>query len=147
MREQLHLRIVADARVGAFDLDAGLVELHEQPVDRHLQDLGKLGNCYFSHALHPRRLLARFEPVSARLHDELAGLFGAEPLDVRDVVDGLLGQLLTRAHAASREREREIRAHALEQQQIVCRHRLVEASPRSRSPASAARRARGCAAP
>jgi hypothetical protein len=38
--------------------------------------------------------------VSARLHDELPRLFGFEALDVRQVIDGLLGQLLTRAYAA-----------------------------------------------
>jgi hypothetical protein len=49
VREQLHLRVVADAIVGALDLDAGLIELHEQPVDRYLQYFGKLGDSYFSH--------------------------------------------------------------------------------------------------
>ena len=42
-------------------------------------------------------------------------------------VDRLLGELLPRAHAPTGEREREIGAHAFEQQQIVRRHGLVEA--------------------
>ncbi len=50
----------------------------------------------------------------------------AKPFDIRDVVDRLLGQLLARAHAATRQRQREIRAHALEQQQVVGRHRLIQ---------------------
>ncbi len=51
VREQLHLGVVADARVRAFHLDAGLVELHEQPIDRHLQDFSKLGDGYVCHVL------------------------------------------------------------------------------------------------
>jgi hypothetical protein len=27
--------------------------LHQQPIDRHLQDLGELGNGYFCHRLKP----------------------------------------------------------------------------------------------
>src|SRR5581483_3546285 len=37
MSQQLELRIIADVIIGAFDLDAGLVELHEQSIHRHLQ--------------------------------------------------------------------------------------------------------------
>src|SRR6185312_6262466 len=47
--EQLELRIVADARVRAVHLDAGLVELHEQSIHRHLQDFRELRNCYVCH--------------------------------------------------------------------------------------------------
>ncbi len=53
MRQQLELRIVADAVVGTRHLDACLVELHEQPVDRHLQHLGELRNRYFCHGQNP----------------------------------------------------------------------------------------------
>jgi hypothetical protein len=49
MREQFELRVVADSIVRAGDLDAGLIELHEQPIDGHLQDFRKLCNCDFCH--------------------------------------------------------------------------------------------------
>src|SRR6185312_14839102 len=55
MSQQLELRIVADVIIGAFDLDAGLVELHEQPIHRHLQDLCKLGNRHFRHTCRTLR--------------------------------------------------------------------------------------------
>ena len=126
VRQQLELGIVADAVVGAVDLDAGLIELHEQPVDRHLQDLGKLGNGTSAIAIRTLRPLTRLEPGRARRHDELAGFFGRQPLDVRQIVHRLLGEILARAHAAARQRQRQIRAHALEQQQVVGRHRLIE---------------------
>jgi hypothetical protein len=42
MREELQFRIVSDAIVGPFHLDPRLIELDQQPVDRHLQDFGKL---------------------------------------------------------------------------------------------------------
>ena len=42
MREQLHLLVVADACVGALHLDARLIELHQQPIDRHLQHFSEL---------------------------------------------------------------------------------------------------------
>ena len=51
MSQQFELRIIADAIVGSVHFDACLIELHEQPIDRHLQDFGKLGNCYFCHRL------------------------------------------------------------------------------------------------
>ena len=51
VRQQLELRFLADHVLGLDDLDAGLIELREQPVDRHLQHLGKLGNRYFSHTV------------------------------------------------------------------------------------------------
>ena len=51
MRQELELRIVTDAIVRAGHLDACLIELHEQPIDRHLQDVGELGNGYFCHRL------------------------------------------------------------------------------------------------
>jgi hypothetical protein len=55
VRQQFELRIVADARVRSFHFDARLVELNEQPVHRHLQNFGELGNCYFCHRLcNPR---------------------------------------------------------------------------------------------
>ena len=50
MRQQFELGIVADAIVRPSDLDARLIELHDQPVHRHLQHLGKLRNSYFCHA-------------------------------------------------------------------------------------------------
>jgi len=49
MSEELQLGIIADAIVRAGYFDARLIELHEQPIDRHLQYLGKLGNGYFCH--------------------------------------------------------------------------------------------------
>ena len=50
MREQLVLRILADHVLGAVDLDPGLIELLQQPVDRHLQNLGELRDRYICHA-------------------------------------------------------------------------------------------------
>src|SRR6185437_626582 len=55
VRQQLEFGIVADAVIGSVDLDAGLVELHEQPIHRHLQDLGKLGNRHFRHTFRTLR--------------------------------------------------------------------------------------------
>jgi hypothetical protein len=49
VRKQFELRIIADAVVGSFHFDTRLVELHEQPVNRHLEDFCKLRNCYFCH--------------------------------------------------------------------------------------------------
>ena len=49
-----------------------------------------------------------------------------EPSMSDKIVDRLLGEVLARAHAAARQRERQIRAHALEQQQVVGRHRRLE---------------------
>src|SRR5207248_555390 len=53
VREQLEFGVVADARVGTGHLDARLIELHQQPVHRHLENLGKLGNAHFGHRLEP----------------------------------------------------------------------------------------------
>src|SRR6185437_4113197 len=55
MGQQLELRIVADAVIGPIDLDPGLIELHEQPIHRYLQDLGKLGNGHFRHTFRTLR--------------------------------------------------------------------------------------------
>src|SRR6201994_3787564 len=74
-----------------------------------------------------RALLARFEPVGTRRHDELAGFVSLEPIDIRQIVHRLLGQLFPRTHATACQRERQVRAHALEQQQVIGRHRLIEA--------------------
>jgi hypothetical protein len=49
MGEQFELRVITDASVGAGDLDACLIELHEQAIDGHLQDLGELCDCDFCH--------------------------------------------------------------------------------------------------
>ena len=49
MRQQLELRLVADPVVRTLDLDARLVELHQQLLDRHLEHLGELGNRYIGH--------------------------------------------------------------------------------------------------
>src|SRR5690606_1225830 len=51
MSEQLELRILADLVLGAFDLDPGLVELDEQPLDGDLQDFCKFRDRYFRHYL------------------------------------------------------------------------------------------------
>ena len=80
MREQLELGFVADQRLGAGDLDSGGLELHEQPVDRYLQDLGKLRNGDIGHRFSSGA--TGFEPDLACLHDELAGFFGRKPFDV-----------------------------------------------------------------
>ncbi len=53
VREELEFSIIADAIVRAGHFDARLIELHEQPIDRYLQDLGELGNGYFCHRLKP----------------------------------------------------------------------------------------------
>src|SRR5215469_15276208 len=70
--------------------------------------------------------VTRLEPRCARRHDQLPGLLGGEPLDVGELIDRLLGEILAGAHPTPCECQREIRAHALEQQQIVRRHRLIE---------------------
>jgi hypothetical protein len=49
VREQLQLGLVADHRVRAADLDAGLVELRQQPVDRNLEHLRELADRNFRH--------------------------------------------------------------------------------------------------
>src|SRR5579863_9103012 len=74
----------------------------------------------------PRASMLRLEPVGACLHDQAAGLVARQAFYIGDVVDRLLGQLIARAHPAARERQRQVWPHALERQQIVRRHRLVE---------------------
>ena len=49
MRQQLVLRVLADHVLGAVDLDAGLIELLQQPIDRYLQHLGELRDGYICH--------------------------------------------------------------------------------------------------
>ena len=49
--KELELRVVGDTRIGSRHLDARLIELRQQPVDRHLEHLGKLGNGHFRHIL------------------------------------------------------------------------------------------------
>src|SRR5690606_14487636 len=51
VRQQLELRILADLVLGALDLDPGLVELDEQPLDGDLQDFCKFRDRYFRHYL------------------------------------------------------------------------------------------------
>src|SRR6516164_9367197 len=70
--------------------------------------------------------VTRLEPRRTRRHDQLRGLVRGEPLDVGELIDRLLGEVLARAHAAPGQRQRQVRAHALQQQQILRRHRLVE---------------------
>jgi len=132
VRQQLEFRLLADHVLGARDRDTGLIELRDQAVDRHLEHVGELSNGYISHSgfLAPGALSLRLEPMRARLHDQSAGFLGRQAVDIRDVVDALLGQLFTRAHAAARERQRQVRPHAIERQQIVGRHRLIERLPR-----------------
>jgi hypothetical protein len=98
VREQLELCIVADAIVRSVHFDTCLIELHEQPVNGNLENFRKLGNCYFCHR-HP--LLARFEPMGACRHDELAGFVSLQPVDIRQIVDRLLCEILARAHASA----------------------------------------------
>src|SRR5438105_7066393 len=74
-----------------------------------------------------RALLARLEPVGTCRHNELAGLIGLQPIDIRQIVHRLLCKLFARAHATACQREGQVRAHALEQQQVIGRHRLIEA--------------------
>src|SRR6184192_3935331 len=78
--------------------------------------------------------LTCLEPRGARGHDELRRLVGGQPLDVRELVDRLLSEILARAHAAPREGERQVRVHALEQQQVIAAS-TDRAFLRSRSPA------------
>src|SRR5690606_8684335 len=47
--QQLHLGVVADGVLGAGHVDARLIELREQALDRHLQHLGKLANRHIRH--------------------------------------------------------------------------------------------------
>jgi hypothetical protein len=92
MGQELELRIVTDAIVRAGHLDARLIELHEQPIDRHLQDLGELGNGYFCHRLKPHSAsVTRVEPRGPGRHDQLAGFFGRQTFDVREIIYRLVG--------------------------------------------------------
>src|SRR6185312_9364005 len=70
--------------------------------------------------------LTRLEPVGPGSHDELPGILGRQPLDILQILDRLLREVFARAHAAPCKSEREIRAHSLEQQQIIRRHRLIQ---------------------
>ena len=54
MREQIVLGVLADHVLGAVDLDAGLVELLEQPVHGDFQHLGELSDCYICHTAAPK---------------------------------------------------------------------------------------------
>jgi hypothetical protein len=74
VREQLELGLVADQRLWTGDLDARGLQLYEQPVDRDLQDFGKLSNGDVRHSVSSSA--PGLEPDFARLHDELASLFG-----------------------------------------------------------------------
>src|SRR5580698_10538474 len=49
MGEQLVLRILRDHVLGAHDLDPRLIELLQEPVDRHLQHFRELRDCYICH--------------------------------------------------------------------------------------------------
>ncbi len=93
MTQQLELGLVADLVGRSCHLDAGLIELHEQLLDRNLQHLGELGNCYVCHLSRPPRpsAVTRGEPVLAGLHDELAGFFDRQTLDIEQIVYRLLG--------------------------------------------------------
>ena len=82
MREQFEFGVITDERLGAIDLDSGGLELHEQPVDRDLQDFSKLCNGDIGHKSPNASGATGFEPDLAGLHDELAGLFGRQPFDV-----------------------------------------------------------------
>ena len=53
VRQEVHLGFVADDVVRAADPDAGLAELHEQLLDRNLQDLGELRDRHFCHVIRP----------------------------------------------------------------------------------------------
>jgi len=47
--KQLVLRVLADHVLSAFDLDPRLIELLQEPVDRHLQHFRELRDCYICH--------------------------------------------------------------------------------------------------
>src|SRR5688572_15163102 len=53
VRQELVLRILADAVLGAERPDAGFLELRQQLVDRNLEDLGELLDCDVGHLLLP----------------------------------------------------------------------------------------------
>ncbi len=88
MCQELELRIITDAIVRAGDFDTRLIQLHEQPIDRHLQYLGELGNCYFCHRLYnpTEASMARVEPRCPGRHDQLAGFIGRQTFDVLQIV-------------------------------------------------------------
>ena len=54
MRQQLVLRVLADHVLGAVDLDPGLIELLQQPIDRYFQHLGELRDGYICHSAAPK---------------------------------------------------------------------------------------------
>jgi hypothetical protein len=50
MRQELELRVLADDVIGARNLDARLIELHDEPIDRDLQYLREFRDSNFRHA-------------------------------------------------------------------------------------------------
>ena len=54
VREQLELGILADDIGGTADLDAGLVELLDEPIDRDLQYFREIRDRNFRHSCLPR---------------------------------------------------------------------------------------------
>jgi len=54
VRQQFMLRVLADHVLRTIDPNAGLVELLQQPIDRHLQHLGKLRDGYICHTAAPK---------------------------------------------------------------------------------------------
>ena len=113
--------------VRAVDLDTGLIELREQPVDRYLQYVRELCDCYIGHLYSipggdQPFLLTHLEPVFPCLHDELAGFFCRQTIDIRQVIHGLLGEIFPRAHTTASQRERRS-GSCPRAQQILGRHR------------------------
>jgi hypothetical protein len=53
VRQQLVLGVLTDAVLRSLDLDAGFLELREQPVHRHLEDLRELLDRHIGHRCHP----------------------------------------------------------------------------------------------
>jgi hypothetical protein len=45
--------------------------------------------------------MARVKPRRSRRHDQLAGFFGRQSFDVREIIHRLVGEILARAYAAS----------------------------------------------
>ena len=102
MRQQLHLGLVADDGVGAFNLDAGLVEVGDQASTR---TSSTSGSCLtvIRHVALRSGLLTLLEPVFARREDQLARALRREIGNLGELVDRLLGQVLTGDDAVPRE--------------------------------------------
>ena len=81
VRQQLELSVLADDVVGTANLDAGLVELLDEPIDGNLEYFREVRDCNFRHACSSAvlRLRLLLEPMSSCRHDQLRRARCIEP--------------------------------------------------------------------